>query len=389
MKKKLEEEFLERYGASEEAIQYYFSPGRVNLIGEHIDYNGGYVFPCALDMGTYLAIRKRKDHVIHFATLNFNTTAHVHIAEDLSKDPVYGWANYPLGIIKAFMDQGLEVSGMELLFFGNIPNGSGLSSSASIEVVTAYAINDLYNAGLDLLKLVQISQATECDYIGVKCGIMDQFAVAFGKENQAILLDCNTLDYSYAPLILTDYKIVICNTNKKRGLGESKYNERTSECATALKAIQTKLNINYLCDLTPEVFENNKGLIKEEVPLMRATHAVYENDRVKKAVTALKENDIHAFGLLMNESHKSLKNLYEVSCFELDVMVEEALKVEGTIGARMTGAGFGGCTVNIVHNDAIDYFIGYVSSKYLERTGLNADIYIASVGDGVKKNKED
>jgi galactokinase len=336
-------------------------------------------------MGTYLAIRKRKDHVIHFATLNFNTTTHVHLAEDLSKDSVYGWANYPLGIIKAFMDQGTQLSGMELLFFGNIPNGSGLSSSASIEVVTAYALNDLFDVKLDLLKLVQISQATECDYIGVKCGIMDQFAVAFGKENQAILLDCNTLDYSYAPLYLTDHKIVICNTNKKRGLGDSKYNERTSECATALKALKTKLNIHYLCDLTPEAFEENKGLIKDELPLMRATHAVYENDRVKKAVTALKENDLRAFGLLMNESHKSLKNLYEVSCFELDVMVEEALKVEGTIGARMTGAGFGGCTVNIVHNDAVDYFIGYVSSKYLERTGLNADIYIANVGDGVKK----
>lgn len=385
MKKRLKEEFIQRYGASEEEIQFYFSPGRVNLIGEHIDYNGGYVFPCALDMGTYLAIRKRKDHVLHFSTLNFNTTAHVHLAEDLSKDPVYGWANYPLGIIKAFIDHGTRVTGMELLFFGNIPNGSGLSSSASIEVVTAYALNDLYGAGLDLLKLVQISQATECDYIGVKCGIMDQFAVAFGKENQAILLDCNTLDYSYAPLNLTDHKIVICNTNKKRGLGDSKYNERTSECAKALKALKTKLLINYLCDLTPEVFEANKGLITERLPLMRATHAVYENDRVKKAVTALKRNDINAFGLLMNESHESLKNLYEVSCLELDVMVEEALKIEGTVGARMTGAGFGGCTVNIVHNDAVDYFVGYVSAKYLERTGLGADIYIANVGDGVKK----
>lgn len=385
MKKMLENEFIQKYGLSEEKIQLYFSPGRVNLIGEHIDYNGGYVFPCALDMGTYLAVRKRHDHILHFSTLNFNTTAHIHLSEDLSKDAVYGWANYPLGIIKAFIDRGVEVTGMELLFFGNIPNGSGLSSSASIEVVTAYALNDLYNAKLDLLELVQLSQATECDYIGVKCGIMDQFAVAFGKENQAILLDCNTLDYSYAPLNLINHKIVICNTNKKRGLGESKYNERTAECAIALEALQKKLDINYLCDLTPETFEKNKALIENDLPLNRATHAVYENDRVKKAVSFLKENDINSFGKLMNESHDSLKNLYEVSCFELDVMVEEALKVEGTIGARMTGAGFGGCTVNIVHNDALDLFEEQVSTKYFERTGLKADIYIACVGDGVKK----
>lgn len=384
VKKKLEAEFIQKYGISEEEIHFYFSPGRVNLIGEHIDYNGGYVFPCALDMGTYLVVRKRSDRVMHFASLNFPLTNHIHLSEVLEYDVTYGWSNYPIGIIKAFLDMSIELSGMEFMYFGNIPNGSGLSSSASLEVVTAFALNHLYHSDLELLSLVQMARATECDFIGVKCGIMDQFAVAFGKVNSAILLDCNSLDYSYAPLNLDDYKIVICNTNKKRGLGDSKYNERTQECASALMDLQTKLEIKHLCDLTPEIFEDNKNLINQSIPLNRATHAVYENDRVKKAVSALEDNDLVAFGKLMTASHNSLRNLYEVSCYELDVMVEEALKIKGTLGARMTGAGFGGCTVNIVSNESIDVFIDQVSSRYIDRTGLNPEIYIACVGDGVK-----
>lgn len=385
MRKKLEHEFKELYGVSGEKINYYFSPGRVNLIGEHIDYNGGYVFPCALDMGTYLAVRKRSDSIVRFATLNFDLKTKIDLQNPIDNSSKDGWANYPKGIIKAFVNRNITVGGMDLLFYGNIPNGSGLSSSASLEVVTAYAINDLFEGNLDLLEIVKLSQRTECDFIGVQCGIMDQFAVAFGKKDKAILLDCNSLEYEYAPLILNDYKILICNTNKKRGLGDSKYNERTRECAYALKCLQKELDIKYLCDLNPIEFEKHKELIDQDIPLNRATHAVYENDRVKGAVSALKENNINLFGKLMIKSHNSLRDLYEVSCFELDVMVEEALKIKGTVGARMTGAGFGGCTVNIVHNDYIDEFIEKVSSAYKERTNLKSEIYIASVSDGVKK----
>ncbi|PKM51802.1 MAG: galactokinase [Firmicutes bacterium HGW-Firmicutes-7] len=384
IKNKLKADFIQIYGEREEDIRFYFSPGRVNLIGEHIDYNGGFVFPCALDIGTYLAIRKRPDNEVHFATLNFPLTTHFKLSETIHNDMKHGWSNYPKGIIKAFLDLNIELSGMDLLYFGNIPNGSGLSSSASIEVVTAFALNDLFHGRLGLLSLVEMAQDTECDFIGVKCGIMDQFAVAFGKEKSAILLNCDTLDYVYVPLNLDGYRIVICNTNKQRGLGDSKYNERTQECESALKGLQKALEINYLCDITPEIFEAHKGFIDQAIPLNRATHAIYENDRVKKAVEALKENNLEAFGQLMTASHYSLKNLYEVSCFELDVMVEEALKIKGTIGARMTGAGFGGCTVNIVSDAFIDEFKSSVSAHYLERTGLKADITIASVGDGVK-----
>jgi len=384
MKQKLEAEFIRRYGTSEEKIHFYFSPGRVNLIGEHIDYNGGFVFPCALDMGTYLAIRKRADKEVHFATINFSLSTHIELTETIENNVNDGWSNYPKGIIKAFLDTNIALSGMDLLYFGNIPNSSGLSSSASIEVVTAFALNELFQGGLSLLSLVQMAQAIECDFIGVKCGIMDQFAVAFGKESSAILLNCDSLDYEYAPLNLYDHKIVICNTNKKRGLSDSKYNERTQECASALKSLQVKLEIKHLCDITPVVFEEYKSLIHQPIPLIRATHAIYENDRVIKAVEALHENNLEVFGQLMIDSHESLRDLYEVSCFELDVMVEEALKITGTLGARMTGAGFGGCTVNIVRNDSIEEFIREVSANYLLRTGLNADIYIACVGDGVK-----
>lgn len=385
MKQKMQEEFIKRYGASSTEIQLYFSPGRVNLIGEHIDYNGGYVFPCALDMGTYLAVRKRSDSVVHFATLNFELMTEINLEDSITNTPEDGWSNYPKGVIKAFLDLTIELKGMDLLYYGNIPNGSGLSSSASLEVVTAFALNDLFSASLSLLDLVKISQKTERKFIGVNCGIMDQFAVAFGKENSAILLDCNSLEYSYAPLVLNDYKIVICNTNKQRGLGDSKYNQRRSECETALSCLTTQLKVSSLCELTPEEFEQHKSLITDATATSRATHAVYENARVKEAVQALSNNDIVAFGNLMNASHDSLRDLYEVSCYELDVMVEEARKIEGTLGARMTGAGFGGCTVNIVKNNAIDLFKEIVARNYHEKTQLNAEIYVANVGDGVRK----
>lgn len=383
MKQKMQEEFMKLYGPGE--IHFYFSPGRVNLIGEHIDYNGGYVFPCALDMGTYLAVRKRIDSTVHFATLNFELKTEIDLSVPITNNVADGWTNYPKGIIKAFIDHNIDIKGMDLLFYGNIPNGSGLSSSASLEVVSAFALNDLFGANMNILELVKLSQATEREFIGVNCGIMDQFAVGFGKENAAILLDCNTLEYTYAPLVLEDYKIVICNTNKQRGLGDSKYNQRRSECEQALECLNTKLNIKYLCDLTPEEYELSKELIDDTIARNRATHAVYENARVKEAVSALSNNNIVGFGKLMNESHDSLRDLYEVSCTELDIMVEEALKIEGTVGARMTGAGFGGCTVNIVKNSAVERFTENVARNYHERTQLNAEIYVANVGDGVKK----
>ncbi len=385
MKQKMFEEFIKIYGSTPEEIHYYFSPGRVNLIGEHIDYNGGYVFPCALDMGTYLAVRKREDALVQFSTLNFDLKTEMDLMDPIEAIAQDGWSNYPKGIIKAFKELPVALKGMDFLYYGNIPNGSGLSSSASLEVVTAFALNDLFAAQLSLLDLVKISQRTEREFIGVNCGIMDQFAVAFGRENAAILLDCNTLEYTYAPLILGDYKIVICNTQKQRGLGDSKYNQRRGECEYALSRLNTSLNLTNLCELTPQTYEQHKALIDDSTARDRATHAIYENARVKEATLALSENDLLAFGKLMNASHDSLRDLYEVSCEELDVMVEEALKIEGTIGARMTGAGFGGCTVNIVKQDAIENFVENVSKNYFERTGLTAEIYIATVGDGVKK----
>lgn len=385
MKQKLHLEFIERYGKNTQDIVYYFSPGRVNLIGEHIDYNGGYVFPCALDMGTYLAVRKRSDSKINFATLNFELKTQIDLTEPIVNASKDGWSNYPKGILQAFMKLETAVTGLDLLYYGNIPNGSGLSSSASLEVVTAYALNDLFNVGLSTLELVKISQNVEREFIGVNCGIMDQFAVAFGKENSAILLDCNSLEFAYSPLKLMGYKIVICNTNKQRGLGDSKYNQRRSECDQALKHLNSELALEHLCELTPELFEVHKSLIVDATVLNRAAHAVYENDRVKAAVAALQKNDLLTFGQLMIESHNSLRDLYEVSCYELDIMVKEALKIKGTIGARMTGAGFGGCTVNIVSNESIDTFIHNVSKNYEEKTNLKAEIYIANVGDGVKK----
>ncbi len=384
MKEQLIQDFIKIYGGGEDDLEVFFSPGRVNLIGEHIDYNGGFVFPCALDIGTYMVVRKREDDTVRFASLNMDLKTQIKLGDGITYLKEHEWSNYPKGIMKYFIDDEKSLGGMDLLYFGNIPNGSGLSSSASLEVVTAFAMNSLYNGGYSLLELVKLSQSVERGFMGVNCGIMDQFAVGFGKENAAILLNCDTLEYEYAPLKMGDYKIVICNTEKKRGLADSKYNERRGECESALQKLQTKAQINHLCDLTVEQFEAIKDVIDDAVELKRAEHAVYENERVKDAVKVLNADDLVAFGQLLNASHASLRDLYEVSCTELDVMVEEAQKIDGTLGARMTGAGFGGCTVNIVREDAIPAFIKTVSENYEKRTGLVGEIYIASVGDGVK-----
>jgi galactokinase len=383
MKKELLLKFEEVFGAEGE-YQVYFAPGRVNLIGEHTDYNGGHVFPCALTIGTYAVARKRNDNKLFFYSINMQnkgiTEASLDSLEYKKEDD---WANYPKGVVYTMIEKGYKIeSGMDVLFFGNIPNASGLSSSASLEVLTGFILKNLFHLEVSLKELALISQYTENNYNGVNCGIMDQFAVAMGKKNNAIFLDTANLSYEYAPLDLGDAKIVIMNTNKKRGLGDSKYNERRSECESALADLQKVLPIKELGELSEDEFEAHKEAIQNPVQRQRAKHAVYENQRTIKAVEALKCNDIALFGKLMNASHISLQYDYEVTGMELDTIVEAALKQEGVIGARMTGAGFGGCAVSIVNEGAIERFIQQVGKEYKEKIGYEADFYVVEVGDG-------
>ncbi|MCR1823729.1 galactokinase [Terrisporobacter muris] len=386
MKANMIKMFNEIYGENEN-LRVFFSPGRVNLIGEHTDYNGGNVFPCALSFGTYGAIAIRNDKTVRMYSDNFKDLGIITFnIDELVNDEKHDWANYPKGVIDIMRKHGYNVeSGFDMVVFGNIPNGAGLSSSASIELLMAVIANDLFNFNLDRVELVKYCQEAENKFIGVNCGIMDQFAIGMGKENSAILLDCNTLNYSYSPVDLKEEVIIIANTNKRRGLADSKYNERRSECEKALEELQTKLNIKSLGELTEEEFENNKDLIKDEIRVKRARHAVYENQRTLKAVKALENNDIQTFGKLMNESHTSLRDDYEVTGKELDTLVELAWKHEGTIGARMTGAGFGGCTVSIVKRSLGEDFINTVSKGYKEIIGYDADFYVANIGNGTRE----
>ena len=384
MKEQLLKEFKEKFG-SEGDIRSYFAPGRVNLIGEHTDYNGGHVFPCALTIGTYAIVRKREDRNFRFYSTNFESLGVIEASLDnLKYDKALDWTNYPLGVVWAFIEKGYPVDcGFDMLLFGNIPNGSGLSSSASVEVVTGVALRDLF--GYDDISMIDIAlfgQYSENNFNGVNCGIMDQFAIAMGKKDQAIFLDTSDLSYTYAPIKLADEKIVIACSNKKRGLGDSKYNERRAECEEALAELQTKLDIKALGELSEEEFEANKDLIKSEVRQRRAKHAVYENQRTLKAVDALKAGNLEEFGKLMNASHVSLRDDYEVTGIELDTLVENAWEQEGVIGSRMTGAGFGGCTVSIVKTDCVDKFIENVGKAYLEKIGYAADFYVVEIGDG-------
>ena len=384
MKEQLVKVFKEKFG-SEGDIRSYFAPGRVNLIGEHTDYNGGHVFPCALTIGTYAIVRKREDRNFRFYSTNFASLGVIEASLDnLKYDKALDWTNYPLGVVWAFIEKGYPVDcGFDMLLFGNIPNGSGLSSSASVEVVTGVALRDLF--GYDDISMIDIAlfgQYSENNFNGVNCGIMDQFAIAMGKKDQAIFLDTSDLSYTYAPIKLADEKIVIACSNKKRGLGDSKYNERRAECEEALAELQTKLDIKALGELSEEEFEANKDLIKSEVRQRRAKHAVYENQRTLKAVDALKAGNLEEFGKLMNASHVSLRDDYEVTGIELDTLVENAWEQEGVIGSRMTGAGFGGCTVSIVKTDCVDKFIENVGKAYLEKIGYAADFYVVEIGDG-------
>lgn len=387
MKKKLFDMFAELFGDSEGA-RFYFSPGRVNLIGEHTDYNGGHVFPCALTLGTYSAARKREDNKIHFYSMNLDSFDVVEASlDDLTNKKEYNWANYPLGVVWAFKEKGHTItSGFDMVIWGNIPNGSGLSSSASLEVLTGVILTDLFEIkDLSMTDLALIGQYSENNFNGCNCGIMDQFAVAMGKKDHAIFLDTSDLSYEYAPCVLDGAKIVITNSKVKHSLVDSAYNDRRNECAAALKALQSELDIQALGDLTPEEFEAHKSLIKDEIQLQRAKHAVYENQRTIDAVTALKAGDIESFGKLMNQSHISLRDDYDVSCEEIDILVDLAWKIPGVLGSRITGGGFGGCTVSIVKNESVDTFIETIGKTYLEKVGHEAEFYTVDIGDGASR----
>ena len=366
---------------------YFFAPGRVNLIGEHTDYNGGHVFPCALSFGTHCVFCKRDDKKIHLHSLNFPEKGIIETDLDtISYSKEQDWANYPLGVIKTLQNHGYNINqGFELMFWGDIPNGAGLSSSASIELATAVAMNEVFSLCIPQVELVKFCQEAENKFVGMNCGIMDQFAIGMGKEGHAILLDCNTLDYEYAPLDLKGLSIVIMNTNKRRELADSKYNERRGECERALQALQTRLNIKSLGELSSAEFEANKHLIENPVEQKRAKHAVYENERTLQAVQKLKEGDVETFGKLMKASHKSLQEDYEVTGKELDALVEAAWAQQGVLGARMTGAGFGGCAIALVKDPHVKNFIDRVGQTYLDKTGLKADFYIASIGGPARK----
>ena len=387
MKKKLFDMFAELFGDSEGA-RFYFSPGRVNLIGEHTDYNGGHVFPCALTLGTYGAARKREDNKIHFYSMNLDSFGVVEASlDDLTNKKEYNWANYPLGVVWAFKEKGHTItSGFDMVIWGNIPNGSGLSSSASLEVLTGVILTDLFEIkDLSMTDLALIGQYSENNFNGCNCGIMDQFAVAMGKKDHAIFLDTSDLSYEYAPCVLDGAKIVITNSKVKHSLVDSAYNDRRNECAAALKTLQSELDIQALGDLTPEEFEAHKSLIKDEIQLQRAKHAVYENQRTIDAVTALKAGDIESFGKLMNQSHISLRDDYDVSCEEIDILVDLAWKIPGVLGSRITGGGFGGCTVSIVKNESVDTFIETIGKTYLEKVGHEAEFYTVDIGDGASR----
>lgn len=383
MKEKVLQKFEELFGSAD-GVNVYFAPGRVNMIGEHTDYNGGHVFPCALTIGTYMAARKRDDRRLCFYSMNFEKSGILESSIDgIKPEESAEWTNYPKGVMWAFAGRGFLMDrGLDIVIYGNIPAGSGLSSSASLEVVTGYMLKDLYGFAVSNIDIALIGQYSENNFNGMNCGIMDQFASAMGKKDNAIFLNTADLSYEYAPLVLDGAKILITNSNVKHKLVDSKYNERRSECETALKELQEVVGINTLGDLTEEQFETYQSAIQDEIRRRRAKHAVYENQRTIRAVEALKKKDIALFGELMNASHVSLRDDYEVSCEEIDVLAEEAWKIDGVIGSRITGGGFGGCTVSIVKDEAVDTFIARVGTAYKKRTGIEADFYVVDIGDG-------
>lgn len=383
MKEKMLHNFTEIYGENSD-VRVYFAPGRVNLIGEHIDYSGGRVLPCALTLGTYAAVRKRNDDRLRFYSMNFPEEGVIESKIGEYEANAEGrWTNYPMGVLWTFQENSMvPPCGMDLVIYGNLPGGAGLSSSASLEVLTGFILCDLFGFSVSCEQMALLGQRAENEFCGVNCGIMDQFAVAAGKRDHAIYLDTSGLQYKYIPIRLPDAKIVIANSNKKHSLNESKYNERRRECETALQELQQAIGIEHLCDLDEDTFEKYQVMIKDEIRRKRVRHAVYENARVKKAVEALAQNDIETFGKLMNESHHSMSEDYEVTGDVMDALAEAAWQQEGVIGSRMTGGGFGGSTVSIVRNDYIESFIQRTGKAYTAKTGLTADFYVVEIGGG-------
>lgn len=380
----LKEEFFRLYGDRDREPVLFYSPGRVNLIGEHTDYNGGYVFPCALDFGTTLLVRKTGGQEMRMNSLNFPGEVMIRITLNYLPVPK-SWTNYPVGVVNEFARKGIGAPGMEMLFMGDIPNGAGLSSSASIEMVTAVALNELTGSGLDMMEMVRMAQKAENGFVGMNCGIMDQFAVGFGRKDHAINLNCDTLEYRYAPLNLGDRRLVITNTNKRRGLTDSKYNERRSECEKAVELISEHRPVKNLSEITVADLWMLDSYIPDPVVRKRAKHVITENGRTLDAIKALENNDINLLGRLMNESHDSLCTDYEVTGAELDTLVYEGRKLPGVVGTRMTGAGFGGCTVSIVESRHTEEFIRKLGEIYTSKTGLTAEFYLPGIGDGARR----
>ena len=375
--------FTELYGEGESSS--FYSPGRVNLIGEHTDYNGGYVLPCALSLGTYGVARKRQDNILRLASTNFGGRPVEINLRSLAYNHEHKWVNYLLGVVREFRELGISLSGVDLLISGNISNSAGLSSSASVELLMSIVLDSLFDCKIPRLELVKLSQRAENEFVGVKCGILDQFAVGMGKKDMAMLLDCASLDCTYIPVALGGYSLVIANTNNPRGLAGSKYNKRRSQCEAAVDMLSRNLDIKLLGELTPEIFERNKHLISDEVILKRAQHVVYEIQRTKQAAQRLTNGDLAAFGKLMDQSHDSLCDLYEVTGFALDTMVYAARNQEGVLGSRMTGGGFGGCTVNLVADEHVPAFTKNVTREYKEKTGIAPEFYIADIDDGARR----
>lgn len=388
---KMQAEFAAKFGAdAARETRSYFSPGRVNLIGEHTDYNGGHVFPCAISLGTYALVADRQDSKTQIYSMNMADKGVIEFPmSGLSYDKAKDWANYPMGVVKVFEDAGFKAGhGFDILIFGTLPNGSGLSSSASIEVLTALILNDAFDFGLDMVEMVKLSQKAENTFVGVNCGIMDQFAVGMGKKDCAILLDCNTLSYRYSKIALDGASIVITNTNKPHSLASSAYNVRRAQCEHALNELkEVKPELNALGELSNEEFNQLAGAISEPLERQRARHAVLENNRTLEAVEALEANDVAKFGKLMNESHYSLRDDYDVTGKELDTLAELAWQVDGVIGSRMTGAGFGGCTVSLVKDEAIEAFKEKVGKVYTEKIGYAPSFYVANIADGTHRVK--
>ncbi|HYC40234.1 MAG TPA: galactokinase [Chitinophagaceae bacterium] len=382
MKEELQKEFRSRF--EQDASYFFFCPGRVNLIGEHIDYNGGRVLPCAISLGSWIAVARNNEKKLRFHSLNFPEKAELHLQTSYSRSGK-AWFNYPLGVVNALLQRDACISGMDLLYFGDLPIGAGLSSSASIEMATCFALNEIFDIGISRTDMAQLCKSVENNFIGVNSGIMDQFAVAMGKKDHALLLDCDTLEHEYIPFRTGDYGLVIINSNKKRELADSKYNERFSECGAALRTLRREVEIEHLCDLDPARFEMHRHLIEDPVLQKRALHVVTENARVRDAVIALQTGDIETFGKLLYASHESLREWYEVSGKELDTIVDFCKTFAGCAGARMTGAGFGGCAIALVRNSVVEEFSQLLVKHYRDRIGYDPEPFASAIGDGVRR----